>query len=980
MDIETESSYTGEILVNNNPITGHVMAYSTKNSPDAYTELEKSIFEALKSYSNVHRGTGHYSIATTALYDEARNIILDYLGLNKKKYTAVFCTPYGLSLFQKKLKRGTSRILTSKELGLNIGVSVIAVKRKCLPRGIPFHTGGDVIKLVSPNSVVWAQPPFRYEAGTPSIINIIAFARALQIVQKKGDTCFFYHEENSLSIHDILHYDEFEKLQGQELLYAIRNSIIGNKQSVPVDNGEKQYINLDNGASTPAPLPVWKTYIMALKYGEPLKEKIISEVSNTLLEFLGASRKSYDILFTRNTSESVNIASSMLHNEFQNSTDTVIVNTVMEHHSNELPWRYMPNSSLVRLPVDKNGFIDLEELELLLRNYNRNHLYGKKRVRLVAVTGASNVLGTIQDIYAISKLVHAYGARILVDAAQLAAHRKIETDRGNIDYLAFSGHKMYAPFGCGALVIKKDLLCLGKNELKLIKESGEENIAGIAAAGKAARLLMRIGMDLIEEEEKSLICGTLSGLKEIPGIEIFGMHSSDSKKICSKGGVITFSINHVPHNLVARELAEEGGIGVRSGCFCAHIITKKMMNIIPFRSFAADAGAVLFPEFTRTVVPGLVRASIGIENGEDDIERFIETVTKIAAAPGLKQNDSLVQHITGPLFLRTQLYRKKLMSMYNKNWTKCMDEKRGLMKYITFNSYGPPDVLRYEEKEIPVPKHGEILIKTGASTVTAGDVRMRKADPFLVRLYSGIFKPRRVRVLGFELSGTVEDTGDGVTKFKKGDEVYAFTGFNFGAYAEYICLPEAGTVKTGMCAHKPQNMDFLEAAGAPVGGITALAFLRKADIEKRKKVMIYGASGSVGTFAVQLAKYFGAEVTGACSGKNTEMVTSLGADFVVDYTSDNFADLSKRFDFVFDAVGKASKSTCRKLLAPKGIFLSVMGSGKNDHRDLELLKEIIEQGKVRTVIDRVYPFDKIVEAHRYVEKGHKRGNVIIQIT
>jgi NADPH:quinone reductase-like Zn-dependent oxidoreductase len=241
-----------------------------------------------------------------------------------------------------------------------------------------------------------------------------------------------------------------------------------------------------------------------------------------------------------------------------------------------------------------------------------------------------------------------------------------------------------------------------------------------------------------------------------------------------------------------------------------------------------------------------------------------------------------------------------------------------------------------------------------------------------------LLRPRRATILGFELAGEVEATGEHVRRFSPGDEVFAFTGFGFGAYAEYRCLPEAGTVKQGLVALKPANMSFEEAAAVPGGGLTALAFLRKGGISQGQKVLIYGASGSVGTYAVQLARCMGAQVTGVCSNRNLELVRSLGAEQVVDYTREDISSSTQRFDLVFDAVGKGPKALPR-LAAGQGRYLSVNGSADVLKGDLEVLREAIEAGEVRAVIDRVYEMDEIAEAHRYVEAGHKRGNVVVRV-
>lgn len=328
------------------------------------------------------------------------------------------------------------------------------------------------------------------------------------------------------------------------------------------------------------------------------------------------------------------------------------------------------------------------------------------------------------------------------------------------------------------------------------------------------------------------------------------------------------------------------------------------------------------------------------------------------------------------------------------------------MKAVVWTSYGSPDGLKLRDVEKPAPKDNEVLIKIHATTVTAGDCEMRRLDlplmlSFPVRLYAGFLRPKRIPILGQELSGEVVQVGKDVRSFKEGDEVFGTTGLGFGAYAEYICLPGEPDDTQGALAIKPANLTHEEAAAVPTAGFEALHFLRKAGIGPGKRVLIVGAGGSIGTFSVQLARHFGAEVTGVDSTEKLDMLRSIGADHVIDYTKGEYTNTGEAYDLIIDVVGKGLVAHRLKLLKEGGYYFlayagfshillalwTSMTSGKKlriesssqKREDLLFLKELIEVGKVKPVIDTCYPLERTAEAHKYAETGRKQGNIVITL-
>jgi len=596
----------------------------------AFAELEKSVYAALETYSNVHRGSGHFSMATTRLYEQAREIVLGYLGLNDG-YVVIFTTPRSAEHLVAQLQSADYQVVSPLDFGLSLGVRAVAVKKSALPKGVPFHVGGGNARLVAPDWIVWTAPPDKFEAGTPAIINVIAQARSLQMIQQSGKDIFKNCQPEKLTASEILHHDQFRNVSGIKLLEELRKTRIGRGIQVPTAKGMQPFLNFDNSASTPTFEPVWNAYRQTWQQSDEVRHKVVREVKSVCAEFLGAPANEYEVIFTSNTTEAINLAAESLRLETLEGAESMVVSTLAEHSSNDLPWRMLPNSSMIRLTPDQEGFIDLSELETLLTDYNQKKIHGAKRIQLVAINGASNVLGVCNKMDEISRMVHRFGARLLVDAAQLLAHRPIDMQRDDIDYLAFSAHKMYAPFGSGALVVRQGLLQFDTDEMARIKASGEENAGGIAALGKAMLLLQRIDMEVIALEELALTARLMRGMAKINAVQIYGMASPESPRFTQKVGVVVFEVGKKIATTVGKELALQSGVGVRTGCHCAHIIIKHLLGISPGLQRFQKLIVTLFPKLS---LPGMVRVSLGLENTEVEVDALLHALAENAATKG----------------------------------------------------------------------------------------------------------------------------------------------------------------------------------------------------------------------------------------------------------------------------------------------------------------------------------------------------------
>jgi selenocysteine lyase/cysteine desulfurase len=598
-----------------------------------FQELEKRVYSALQRYANVHRGAGHFSKVTTALFEHARNIVLEYFGVNSKEFTVVFGSKWGLDAIKRGFGNASaSAQVFSNDLGLPLGVGALALKNKDIRKGIPFPRGGGVVRLVSRNYILWEDVPALCEAGTPNIFGVITLAVALKMIMINGDATIFQHETPAKTVENILHDDEFRGDSGSSLLSRLLNTRIGKYLSVPTSRGWVSHTYFDNASTTPTFAAIWDVARTILRQTDRIGNNIVKEVKGICARFFNAPGDQYKIFFTQNTTEGINIVAEYLSRSIakQRNIQHVVLTTFLEHNSNDLPWRYIPGLSILRMNVDSAGFLNLIDLEKVLHEYNHRRSHGRKRITLVAMSGCSNICGSINDIERISDITHRYNSRILIDAAQLAAHHPVDVQKANIDYLVFSGHKMYAPFGSGGLIVRKESFEIEGSFLDEIAASGKENVVGIGALGKAMELFGRIGMDVIADAESRLIKQAFRGFRSIPGLQVFSDADITSDNSLKMGPAIAFSMRNAHHNFVAKMLAEREGIAVRNGCLCAHLFVKQLMRMNMAQRFLSNVSMRMFPKITREYLPGILRASFGIINTEEEVDHFIHALESIA--------------------------------------------------------------------------------------------------------------------------------------------------------------------------------------------------------------------------------------------------------------------------------------------------------------------------------------------------------------
>jgi selenocysteine lyase/cysteine desulfurase len=618
---------------------------------DSFPKLEETAYLALQMYSNVHRGAGHNSLVSTRLFDQSRDVVLDYLDLPRRDFEVIFANLQRVKALTRLVGKGACQVITSQEIGLPMGVCAVAIRKEKLPKGIPYETGGGTVRVVSEDHVLWAGPPDRYEAGTPAILNIIIFARALQL-HKQNPKVFTQKEGDLKKLLSLIKNPAPAGMRGESLLAWLKPRLVGRNVLVPTEMGKIPYTNLDNGASTPSFEPVWECFRQSLHIPESEYATLTREARKICLDFVGAPEKDFELVFISNTTEGLNTFARLVSASLPSGKEMLILNSLIEHNSNELPWRHTPGLNLIRLEADEDGFIDTARLEELLKAHNSQGSTGIP-VRWVSISGASNVLGALNDLESISAVTHKYGAKLLVDAAQLIAHRSIDMQTSGIDALVFSGHKVYAPYGSGALILRKTAFNLDQKMVSELKSSGEENVAGISGLAAVFSLLKRIGMDIVEEDERVLTLQLLDGLRNLPGVKVYGIRDGNHPQMHRRSGVVTLELGDTPFNIASNRLAEVGGVGVRSGCFCSHLLVKRLLKVGAFRARLVDFGFTFLSRFTKLVMPGLVRISIGLENTPEEIRHCLETVRKVISEKQPWYNRMIARNHNGSPFFNS---------------------------------------------------------------------------------------------------------------------------------------------------------------------------------------------------------------------------------------------------------------------------------------------------------------------------------------
>ena len=604
------------------------------NYPSAF---KHRIYSVLETYANVHRGSGQKSLITTRLYEHARILISDYMQLDSRKHILIFATAYSAEIVKQQAKNAVYKEINTDITGLLLGVNAIALSKPKLKNNVPAFAGGGTARLTAPGWVLWEKMPELFEAGTPAVVNIVAFAVALQMQEKHGTDIFRSTLSSCGEKENVNH--EYSDLHGEQLLEQLIDEMPGKNFSIPGKKGALPYVNLDSSASTPALYPTFEAWFNSLQANNPAQQKIINQAEKICASFLNAPNSEYKVLFTANTTEAINLAAQIINKKVAPDEITTILTSMLEHSSNDLPWRLQPNIKILRLNGNNLGFISPAEVEQKLKTHP-----GKDKIAWIAITGASNVLGSVTNIREIARLAHSYGAKLLVDGAQLVPHQPVDMAAWGIDALAFSGHKMYAPFGSGALIIRRDVLSTFADMPHPTK-----NIAGIAALAKSMQLLQRVGMDLIHEKEQKLTEYLLNKMQGINGVKLYGITDLQHGGFAHRLGVLAFEAGGKMPFKTGNALAANG-VGVRVGCHCAHIAVKKILGISPWQEKLQKVILQIIPKLK---LQGVARISLGIENKKQDIQRAVDAIrnhlekekTQDSLSPGMckKRDEALVQ-------------------------------------------------------------------------------------------------------------------------------------------------------------------------------------------------------------------------------------------------------------------------------------------------------------------------------------------------